>query len=50
MRRYYPGYLHGLPGAGIMRRTLNTTDEAARVFALFEQWQTHGVEARDAAE
>ncbi|MFO0708440.1 MAG: tRNA-dihydrouridine synthase [Sandaracinus sp.] len=50
MRRYYPGYLHGLPGAGIMRRTLNTTDEAARVFALFEQWQTRGVEARDAAE
>jgi len=40
MRRYYPGYLHGLAGSGAMRRTLNTTDEAARVFALFEEWAT----------
>jgi nifR3 family TIM-barrel protein len=45
MRRYYPGYLHALPGSGAMRRTLNTTDEAARVFALFDEW-----EARPAAE
>ncbi|GAB4203171.1 MAG: tRNA dihydrouridine synthase DusB [Sandaracinaceae bacterium] len=45
MRRYYPGYLHGLAGSGAMRRTLNATDEAARVFALFDEW-----EARPAAE
>ncbi|MBN8612590.1 MAG: tRNA-dihydrouridine synthase family protein [Deltaproteobacteria bacterium] len=51
MRRYYPGYLHGLNGAGIMRRTLNATDEAARVFALFDAWQAGDLEAaRDAAE
>lgn len=39
LRRYYPGYLHGLPGSGVMRRTLNATEEAARVFALFEAWE-----------
>ncbi len=51
MRRYYPGYLHGLPGTGIMKRTLNTTDEAARVFALFDAWQTGDLDLlRDAAE
>ncbi|MFN9811976.1 MAG: tRNA dihydrouridine synthase [Deltaproteobacteria bacterium] len=51
MRRYYPGYLHGLPGAGVMRRTLNATDDAARVKDLFDTWQSRGVEvARDAAE
>jgi tRNA-dihydrouridine synthase len=51
MRRYYPGYLHGLPGAGVMRRTLNATDDAARVRDLFDTWQSRGVEvARDAAE
>lgn len=39
LRRYYPGYLHGLPGAGIMRRTLNVTDDTARVFELFDTWE-----------
>lgn len=50
MRRYYPGYLHGLPGSALMRRTLNTTDEAARVLGLFEEWLTRGIDTtRDAA-
>jgi hypothetical protein len=34
-----------------MRRTLNATDDAARVRDLFDTWQSRGVEvARDAAE
>jgi nifR3 family TIM-barrel protein len=37
MRRYYPGYLRGLPGAAAMRRELNTTDTREGVHALFDR-------------
>lgn len=43
MRRYYPGYLNGLDGVGVMRRTLNVTDDVARVFALLDDWEANGV-------
>ena len=41
MRRYYPGYLHGLPGAGALRRELNTTDPIDAVMALFDRLERH---------
>jgi nifR3 family TIM-barrel protein len=36
LRRYYPGYLRGLPGAAALRRALNTTDTLAGVLALLD--------------
>lgn len=47
MRRYYPGYLHGLPGAGEMRRALNAMDDAARVLAAFDAWQERAMRAEE---
>jgi nifR3 family TIM-barrel protein len=41
MRRYYPGYLKGLPGSAALRRELNTTDPLEQVLAIFDR-----VEAR----
>jgi tRNA-dihydrouridine synthase B len=41
MRRYYPGYLKGLPGSAALRRELNTTDPLEAVLAIFDR-----VEAR----
>ena len=38
MRRYYPGYLKGLPGAANLRHELNRADELARVHDLFERF------------
>jgi nifR3 family TIM-barrel protein len=37
MRRYYPGYLRGLPGSGTLRRELNVTDALDAVLAIFER-------------
>ncbi len=48
MRRYYPGYLNGLDGVGVMRRTLNVTDDAARVFEWLDTWERDGVEPKAA--
>ena len=37
MRRYYPGYLKGLPGSAALRRELNTTDPLEQVLAIFDR-------------
>lgn len=37
MRRYYPGYLRGLPGSATFRRELNTTDALEDVLALLDR-------------
>ncbi len=37
MRRYYPGYLKGLPGSAALRRELNTTDPLDAVHAIFDR-------------
>ncbi|UJR85402.1 tRNA dihydrouridine synthase [Sandaracinus amylolyticus] len=37
MRRYYPGYLHGVHGGAVARRELNTTETLEGVLALFER-------------
>lgn len=37
MRRYYPGYLKGLPGSAAIRRELNLTDDLAAVFGIFDR-------------
>lgn len=34
MRRYYPGYLHGISGGSALRRELNTTDDYEATLAL----------------
>ncbi|MCS6857490.1 MAG: tRNA dihydrouridine synthase DusB [Sandaracinaceae bacterium] len=39
MRRYYPGYLHSLPGAGAMRRILNQIEDPQAVFDLFDRYE-----------
>jgi nifR3 family TIM-barrel protein len=39
MRRYYPGYLRGLPGSGTLRRELNVTDALDAVLAIFDRAQ-----------
>lgn len=36
MRRYYPGYLHGMEGSGALRRWLNVTDELEPVLEMFD--------------
>ncbi len=40
MRRYYPGYLAGLPGAAALRRELNTTDTLEGTLAVFERLES----------
>ncbi|MDX2089608.1 MAG: tRNA-dihydrouridine synthase [Kofleriaceae bacterium] len=56
MRRYYPGYLHGVRGSGAIRRTLNATDSMSAVLDLFadleiseQEWPdpTHSDVVRD---
>jgi len=37
MRRYYPGYLRGVPGSASLRRELNAIDSLAGVLALFDE-------------
>ena len=37
MRRYYPGYLRGVPGSAAMRRELNTEDRREGVHALLDR-------------
>lgn len=39
LRRYYPGYLHGLPGGAQLRRQLNVTDELASVLDMLAQFE-----------
>ncbi len=41
MRRYYPGYLKGLPGGSTLRHRLNRADERAAVFGLFDEYESY---------
>ena len=38
MRRYYPGYLKGLPSASTLRHRLNRAGSRAEVFALYDEY------------
>jgi tRNA-dihydrouridine synthase B len=40
MRRYYPGYLKGLPGSAAIRRELNATDALDAVLGLFDRLES----------
>lgn len=39
MRRYYPGYLKGLPGGATLRGKLNGADTRADVLALYDEYE-----------
>lgn len=41
MRRYYPGYLRGLPGAATLRNRLNRADALHEVLALYEEYAAY---------
>jgi len=47
MRRYYPGYLKGLPGSATLRHRLNRADTLDEVLALFDEYASY-LEAREA--
>jgi len=49
MRRYYPGYLKGLPGSAALRRELNTTDPLEAVLAIFDRAEARALGAAQAA-
>ncbi len=40
LRRYYPGYLHGLVGGAALRRKLNVTDELAPVLDMLHTFES----------
>lgn len=42
MRRFYPGYFRGLPGAAALRRELNSIESLPEVLALFDRLETAG--------
>jgi len=44
MRRYYPGYLRGLPGGKTLKHRLNRTDGRDEVFGLFDEYEAYLVE------
>ncbi len=50
LRRYYPGYISGLNGAGHMRRTLNITHDAGKVFELLDRWEACTAAGGDVTE
>jgi tRNA-dihydrouridine synthase len=39
MRRYYPGYLKGLPGAAVLRSRLNAANTLSEVHALYDEYE-----------
>jgi tRNA-dihydrouridine synthase len=41
MRRYYPGYLKGLPGAANLRSRLNAADTLAAVLDLYGEYERY---------
>lgn len=48
MRRYYPGYTKGLPGASTLRHRLNRADTVDEVLALYDEYADY-LAAREAA-
>lgn len=47
MRRYYPGYLKGLPGSATLRHRLNRADTLEEVLGLYDEYARY-LEAREA--
>ena len=41
MRRYYPGYLKGLPGSSTLRNRLNRADPLEEVHGLYAEYEAY---------